>query len=283
MSRIRCMLLAAGFWGAALGVAISQSEDRRQSEDRPAPPRGAPDGGPRFHVLPPQAQRALNLTSEQNEQIKALEDDLQSKMQKILTPEQLRQWAERQPARPGERGQDRSERGRRGRDDGPPADRAGRDAAGRDAADSADAPPRRARDDNDDARPPRQDRPRNNRDSGASPSDQPAASRGADGAAGGSDGARRGPGRALQRMVDQLDLSDEQRGKVQQVLKEHGEMIHDLFRQARVDLLKRMKEVLNEEQYAKFEKTLDQGPPGARRGRGGENGGQRDGRRPSRD
>jgi Spy/CpxP family protein refolding chaperone len=283
MNPIRCALLAAGMWGAAHGVAMSQTEDR------PAPPRGAPESGPRFHVLPPQAQRALNLTPAQDDQIKALEDELHVKMQKILTADQLKQWAEHQPPRPGERSQDRPERTRRGRDEAPPADRTGRESPTREGAnrEQADAPPRRGRDDNDNKRPPREGRPRGNRDAA---SDQPAVTRdadtparGGDTPARGADSSRRGPGRALERMVEQLDLSDEQRVKVQQVLKEHGEMIHDLFRQARVDLLKRMKDVLNDEQYAKFEKTLDQGPPGATRNRGRDNRGQREGRRSAQD
>ena len=63
----------------------------------------------------------------------------------------------------------------------------------------------------------------------------------------------------------QLKLDDEQRARVDVVLKEHHEKVRGLFRRAQADLLASMKGVLTDEQFAEFTKALEGGPPGFRR------------------
>ena len=139
MHRIRLILLAAIVGTAMTGLAISQAPERRE----PAPPGDSPGAGPQFRVLPPFAQRELQLTPEQQKQVEALEADIQAKMQKILTPEQLKQWSERRgprgsrPDQPGagpnpprrEPGDDNRPPRTRDADAGEPAG-SGRDAGG---------------------------------------------------------------------------------------------------------------------------------------------------------
>ena len=48
-----------------------------------------PGGG--LHLVPPRVQERLNLTEDQKKQITELEGDVKSKMEKILTPDQMNQ------------------------------------------------------------------------------------------------------------------------------------------------------------------------------------------------
>jgi Spy/CpxP family protein refolding chaperone len=243
---------------AAASLAIAQPPERREAGP-PARREGAPPdgpGGPQFRVLPPFAQRELQLTAEQQKQIEALEADVQTKMQKILTPEQLKQWTER-----------RQPRGLRG--DQPNADRPGGDRP------AAERPNGRGREATDE---PRSDRPR-----GGDPartggdrernSDEPRRA----GQGRRPDDRRDGPARGEQsssnhrstgpmaRVVHQLNLSPEQQAKVDKVLQAHHEKTRALFRQAQAEVLLQMKEVLTEEQFQQFTKALENGPPGYRR------------------
>ena len=51
-------------------------------------------------MLPPRAQEQLNLTADQQKQLVALEAEVKAKLEKILTPEQLRQLEQMRPPRP---------------------------------------------------------------------------------------------------------------------------------------------------------------------------------------
>ena len=65
----------------------------------PGAPGRPPHGGP--HILPPRAAEILNLTAEQKQQLKALEDEVRTRIQGILTPAQLEQLRQMRPPRHG--------------------------------------------------------------------------------------------------------------------------------------------------------------------------------------
>ena len=72
---------------------------------RPSQHAGGPGGRGGFHLLPPRAAEALNLTEDQKTQLAALEAETKAKVEKILTPEQLTQLKNlRPPGRPGGQG-----------------------------------------------------------------------------------------------------------------------------------------------------------------------------------
>jgi Spy/CpxP family protein refolding chaperone len=81
------------------------------------------------------------------------------------------------------------------------------------------------------------------------------------------------PPHEIDRAVEDLRLSREQRDKVDKVMRAHHERMRKLFEKARKDLVAGMKDVLSKEQLAEFEKALDRRPPGPP-------GGDRDGDRP---
>jgi hypothetical protein len=62
-----------------------------------------PPGGPRgFHILPPHATEILKLTDDQKTKIAALEAETKTKLEAILTADQLQQLKKlRPPQRPG--------------------------------------------------------------------------------------------------------------------------------------------------------------------------------------
>ncbi len=232
MFRVRELLLAGPLCAAAAGLALAQPPERRENRPGEGAPADGSGAGPAFRVLPPFAQRELRLSPEQQQQIDALEAEVQAKMQKILTPEQLKQWAERRSAR-GPRGDqaspDRPRSSRRDSTADPRADR----PTGADDARPAGAGERAP--DETDSRRSRQGRGSEDRREGSPRGDR-----------------AEGP---LERVVKQLDLTPEQQTKVDATLKEHHEKVRGLFRQAQADLLARMKEVLTDEQFQQFTKA----------------------------
>ena len=58
---------------------------------------GGPGGRGGFHLLPPRAQEQLNLTADQQKQVAALEAEVRAKLEKILTPEELKQLQQMRP------------------------------------------------------------------------------------------------------------------------------------------------------------------------------------------
>jgi Spy/CpxP family protein refolding chaperone len=95
------VLLAALALSASTGLLTAQ--DSPPSGDAPRPP-GAEAGphGPRgmFHILPPGAADRLNLSDDQKKQIADLEADVKTKMEKILTSDQLAQLKKMHPRPP---------------------------------------------------------------------------------------------------------------------------------------------------------------------------------------
>jgi hypothetical protein len=81
-----------------------------------------------------------------------------------------------------------------------------------------------------------------------------------------------GPG-AVQGVVDDLKLSGKKKDLAMAAVKAHQENVRKLMDQARAELLKKMKEILSEEEWKDFEAALDRprgatifvGPPDARR------------------
>jgi Spy/CpxP family protein refolding chaperone len=65
---------------------------------------GPPPGGGGIHLLPRGAKEKLNLTADQQKQISDLEADVKSKMEKILTAEQMDQLKQMRPQGPGQGG-----------------------------------------------------------------------------------------------------------------------------------------------------------------------------------
>ena len=61
-----------------------------------------PQGGP--HLLPPHAAEVLNLTEDQKQQLKTLEEEIRDKIRTILTPTQLEQLKQMRPRHRGKWG-----------------------------------------------------------------------------------------------------------------------------------------------------------------------------------
>jgi hypothetical protein len=81
-----------------------------------------------------------------------------------------------------------------------------------------------------------------------------------------------GPGggrEALRQVVDDLKLDAEHREKARQVLRDHDERMRKVNDDIRADLLGRMRDVLDAEQYRRFREELDRRPPGPPGPRGG--------------
>jgi Spy/CpxP family protein refolding chaperone len=159
-----------------------------------------------------------------------LDKDVQDKMSKILTTEQQEQWNKSRPQGPPP--------GRRGDRNGPPANgpRGSDNPRGNESA--------------------RDDGPRRGPEGRRRP-----AGDGSDNA----DGPPRGGPGGLDRLVGELRLKDDQKDKVQEILKAHHAKMDQVMAEQRTDLLKSMKSVLTDEQLEKLEKALPEpgkaGPP----------------------
>lgn len=89
------------------------SDSQQPPQHEGAPGAGGEHGG--FHLLPPRAQEQLKLTADQRKQITALEAETKTKLEKILTADQLTQLKNfRPPMRGGMGGQQRGGMGRGG-------------------------------------------------------------------------------------------------------------------------------------------------------------------------
>ena len=81
----------------ALALAAATLNTSAQ-ETNNLPPGGGPGRGPGgFHILPPRAQEQLNLTMDQQKQLKELEAEVKAKIETILTPAQLEQLKQMRP------------------------------------------------------------------------------------------------------------------------------------------------------------------------------------------
>ena len=93
------IILALALGVSAWSIIAQEQGSPPQSGERPPPSEGGMQGGPGrgpggqggFHLLPPRAQEQLNLTADQQTQVAALEAEVKAKIEKILTPEQLKQ------------------------------------------------------------------------------------------------------------------------------------------------------------------------------------------------
>lgn len=74
-----------------------------------------------------------------------------------------------------------------------------------------------------------------------------------------------GPG-PLERILDELKLTDKQKNKAEDILQAHHDQIRKAMEEARRKLLKEMKEVLSPEQLEQLEKALERQRPGGRDG-----------------
>jgi len=83
----------------ALALAVGTLTTRAQETNNP-PPAGGPGRSPGgFHILPPRAQEQLNLTADQQKQLKDLEVEIKAKIETILTPAQMDQLKQMRPPR----------------------------------------------------------------------------------------------------------------------------------------------------------------------------------------
>lgn len=250
MKRLTVGMLALGLLGGVVAYGLAEAPDGppgppgangRDAGERPAGDKVPVDRGPgervpgergqrEFHVLPPGAKQALKLSTDQEQKIAELDKDVQEKLSKILTTEQLEQWKKAPPGPPPGRRGDRGgppadgPRGRSARDDAGPG--RGPDARRRPPADGPDGPGAR---ENADRQPPR---------------------------------GRQG---GLDRLFAELRLKDDQKDKVQEILKTHHEKMDQVMAEQRADLIKSMKSVLSSEQLEKLERALPEpgkaGPP----------------------
>jgi hypothetical protein len=95
-TRIIPLVLAVG-----VGASFLNAQDDGPPADGPRPPsleRG--HTGFRVHVLPPGARERLSLTPQQKEEIAAVEADVKARLEKILTPDQVRELQTMRPPRP---------------------------------------------------------------------------------------------------------------------------------------------------------------------------------------
>ena len=80
-----------------LALAVVTLNTSAQETNNP-PPAGGPGRGPGgFHILPPRAQEQLNLTADQQKQLKDLEVEVKAKIETILTPAQMEQLKQMRP------------------------------------------------------------------------------------------------------------------------------------------------------------------------------------------
>jgi len=94
------VLLLALALSASTSLLLAQDATPPADGQQPPPGEHGPRG-PRgwVHVLPPGADLRLNLTDDQKKQIADLESDVKTKLEKILTPEQLAKLKKMHPPR----------------------------------------------------------------------------------------------------------------------------------------------------------------------------------------
>lgn len=96
------------------------------AQEAQPPPPPPPPGGGGIHLLPRGAEKTLNLTAEQSQQMKDLEAEVKAKVEKILTPAQVEQLKAMRPQPPngGNREQRPAPAGEKGATTRPPAEEA---------------------------------------------------------------------------------------------------------------------------------------------------------------
>jgi hypothetical protein len=81
-----------------LTLALGFSACFVTAEDGQRPP--PPEGGAKLHLLPRGAEETLNLTADQRKQVAELEAEAKTKLEKLLTPEQVEKLKPSRPAPP---------------------------------------------------------------------------------------------------------------------------------------------------------------------------------------
>ena len=99
--KTKLIILALSF---GMSACLLNAQDAKPAPGGQGPPPGGPPGGPGPHLLPRGAEEKLNLTADQKKQISDLEADVKSKLEKILTADQLEQLKQMRPPQ-GQRGQ----------------------------------------------------------------------------------------------------------------------------------------------------------------------------------
>ncbi len=95
--KAKLILLALAF----AATSFLNAEDAGKPNPNGQPPPPGQGGGGGIHLLPRGAKEKLKLTDDQQKQISDLEADVKTKMEKILTPEQLEQLKQMRPQGPG--------------------------------------------------------------------------------------------------------------------------------------------------------------------------------------
>jgi hypothetical protein len=104
--KTKLILLALALAGS-LTLQADNTNPNGQNNGQGRPPQGGPGGpgGGGIHILPRGAKEKLNITDDQMKQITDLENDVKSKLEKILTPAQMDQLKQmRPPGGPGGQG-----------------------------------------------------------------------------------------------------------------------------------------------------------------------------------
>src|SRR5262245_41787092 len=85
MATMRMLALTGGLGAAVLAAVLLQPPDDEKGPGKKGPP---PKGFVLGKLLPPHIHEGLDLTPEQEKQLRALEAEVKGKLEKILTAEQ---------------------------------------------------------------------------------------------------------------------------------------------------------------------------------------------------
>lgn len=86
--------------GASACLTYAQDSENGPARSKEPEPQLETQGTPsraKVHVMPPGASENLNLTADQKKQVDALEADVKARLEKILTPKQLKQLEQMRP------------------------------------------------------------------------------------------------------------------------------------------------------------------------------------------
>ena len=83
----------------ALSLGFAKCPSSAQDGQRPPPPEGGA-GGAHLHLLPRGTEETLNLTADQRRQVTDLEVELKTKLEIILTPDQMEKLKAMRPPQP---------------------------------------------------------------------------------------------------------------------------------------------------------------------------------------
>jgi len=99
--KAKLILLTLAFAASACFLNAEDGKPNPNGAGQPPPPGQGGPGGGGIHLLPRGAKEKLKLTDDQQKQISDLEADVKSKMEKILTADQMEQLKQMRPQGPG--------------------------------------------------------------------------------------------------------------------------------------------------------------------------------------